>query len=268
MDVSIIIPVFKPDKDLLEKVLDGVKEQDYNGKIEIIKVDKRGGLADQLNWGIKKAKTEIVVTLHQDCIPASKDWLKKLVAPLKNKEIVASSSRVVLLNSFWKKFDTISKLLSAKEEGVLFTVLDEKGSAYRKSALIKAGLFDSKNFRTAGEDCDMCLKLEKIGKIATPNTKIIHWHYSKGRKRLKKELQYANGFGAYVRIHKLDIKIQYIIAGFIKAVPFLGWPIFLFRFSYKKVGLLSVLWIPFSLVINFIYSIGFWKGFLTGKQTI
>ena len=268
MDVSIVIPIYKPDKDLLKKVLEGVKEQDYNGKIEIIKVDKGWGLADQLNWGIKKAKNEIVVTLHQDCIPASKTWLKKLVVPLKNKEFVASSSKVELPYHFWKKFDRVSRVLSAKEQKVIFTVLDEKGSAYKKSALIKVGLFDSKNFRTAGEDDDMGLKLEKIGKIATPNPKIIHLHHFDRWGRIKKELQCANGLGALIRIYKFKIQIQYVIVGFIKAIPFLGWPIFLFRFPYSKMKLSSILWIPLSLVLNFIYGIGFWKGFLEGKQTI
>ena len=58
MDVSIVIPIYKPDKALLNRVVKGIKKQDYDGKIEIIKVDQGEGLANQLNWGIKKAKNE------------------------------------------------------------------------------------------------------------------------------------------------------------------------------------------------------------------
>lgn len=267
MDVTIIIPTYKPDKELLKKVLKGVKEQNYEGKIEI-NILEGGGLANQLNQGIKKAKTEIIVTMHQDTIPYSKDWLRKLVAPLKDEKVIASSSKVELPYSLWKKFDIVSKLLSAKEEGVISPILDSKGDAYKKSALMKVGLFDDKNYKTAGEDCDMFLKLDEIGKIATPDAKVFHFHFFNKQKRLQKELQFANGFGTYVRINKFKIGTPYLIVGFIKALPFLGWPVFLFRFPYKKVKLLSILWIPLSLLTNFIYCVGFWKGFLSGKQNI
>ena len=36
-----------------------------------------------------------------------------------------------------------------------------------------SGLFDGKNFRTAGEDFDMWIKLNKIGKISYPNCRVL-----------------------------------------------------------------------------------------------
>jgi hypothetical protein len=54
--------------------------------------------------------------------------------------------------------------------------------------------------------------------------------------------------------------------GIIKAIPILGWPIFLVNFPYKKWIIGGLFWIPFSLVINFVYSYGFWKGIIKGKQ--
>ena len=56
--------------------------------------------------------------------------------------------------------------------------------------------------------------------------------------------------------------------GLIKSIPVIGWPVFLLRFPYKKVGKLGILWIPLSLILNFIYSVGFWRGFLSGKQKV
>jgi len=266
MNITIVIPLYKPDKKLLGKVLKKVKEQDFDGKTKIILIGNKGGLAEQLNWGIKKAKTEIVVTLQQDCVPVSKKWLKELIEPLKDKNIVASSSKVELPYSLWKNFDWVAKLLTAKDQGILFPILDEKGSAYRKSILLKVGLFNSENFKTAGEDSDMILKLEDIGKIALTDAKIVHFHPTDWRKRFQKELQYANGLGTLLRIHKFCRLDMFF--GLIKSIPVIGWPVFLLRFPYKKVGKLGILWIPLSLILNFIYSVGFWRGFLSGKQKV
>jgi len=267
MDVTIIMPLHNPDKDLLGKIDNVVKEQDYEGKVRVVKVDEGFGLAESLNYGVQKAKTEIVVSLHQDCVPGSKDWLRKLVRPLiEDNGVVTSVSKVELPYGFWKSFDLGGKIMSAKEQGVIVPLMDEKGCAYKKSSLLKAGLFDSKNFKTAGEDFDMYIKLKKIGKIAYPDCKIFHFHKHNFQNRLKKELQLSNGFGALVRIHGKQMPDWKI--GLLKSIPLFGWPLFLFKFPYARIGLAGLLWIPLSLGINLIYSFGFWKGFLEGREGI
>lgn len=267
MNVSIIIPIHNPDKKLLERIFKAIKEQNYSGKINLIKVEEGLGLADSLNFGINKSKDEIIVSLHQDCIPASKDWLKKLVAPLKNKKVFASVSKVELPYYFWKEFGMLAKIMSVKEQKIITPLLDEKGCAYKKSAIVKSGLFDGKTFKTAGEDFDMWIKLKKIGKIKYPDCKILHYHKYTFRNRLKKEYQLSNGFGALVRIYKNEMPDY--LRGFIKSIPIIGWPAFFLNFPYWRMNLLSMLiWIPLSLLNNFIYCFGFWKGFFERKQTI
>lgn len=266
MNVSIIIPIYNPDKDILKKINESIKKQDYKGKIKVIKVDKNLGLADSLNYGIKKAKTEIIVSLHQDCIPSSKTWLKNLIEPLKKEKVVASVSKVELPYSFWNRFDLFAKIMSVKEQKVITPLMDEKGCAYKKTALLKAGLFDGKNFRTAGEDFDMWIKLNKTGKIAYPDCKVLHYHKHTFTNRIKKELQLSNGFGALIRIHKLKMPKYWF--GFLKSIPIFGWPVFLLNFPYLKMGFASLFWIPLSLLNNLIYCFGFWKGFFNKKQTI
>lgn len=263
--VSIIMPLHNPNKDLLKRIEKSIKSQGYKGKIILIKVNKGLGLADSLNYGIKKAKTEIVVSLHQDCIPATDKWLKKLVEPIE-KGAVASVSKVELPYELWNKFDLVAKVMSAKEQKIETPLLDEKGCAYRKKALIKAGLFDNKNFRTAGEDFDMWIKLKKLGEIAYPDCKIIHNHIHAARNRIKKEIQLSNGFGALVRIYGREMPKFWL--GIIKAIPILGWLFFLANYPYIKVGVSSLLWIPLSLLNNLLYSYGFWKGFINKRQTI
>lgn len=66
----------------------------------------------------------------------------------------------------WSRFDNFTKSLSTKERGTITPLLDEKGCAYRKSALEEVGYFDEKNYLTAGEDFDLAKKLLEIGKIS------------------------------------------------------------------------------------------------------
>lgn len=264
-DVSIVMPIYRADKDLMKRIDRTLKKQRYRGKIKIIKVDEGLGLADSLNYGIKKAKTEIVISLHQDCIPGSNNWIQKLVEPLENGA-VASVSKVELPYELWKKFDVLARVMSVKEQKILTPLMDEKGCAYKKSVLMKIGLFDGKRFRTAGEDFDMWIRLKRAGKIEYPDCKILHWHRHTLKNRIKKELQLSNGFGALVRIYWSEMPRFWL--GFLKAIPIIGWPIFLANFPYSRMKLASLLWIPLSLFSNILYSIGFWKGFAEKKQTI
>ncbi len=266
MDVTIIIPLHNPDKRILKKVREIIKKQDYSGEIKILEIDKNFGLAKSINYGLKRTKTEIVITLHQDCVPSSKEWLKKIVEPFKDKKVVASVSKVELPKKYWNKFDLIGKIFSAKEQKVITPLLDEKGCAYRRKTLEEINGFDEKTFRTAGEDFDIYFKLIERGRIAYPDCKVLHYHFHSGKNRMHKELQLSNGFGTLFRIHGKKMPSWKI--GLVKSLPFLGWPIFIISFPYEKVGAKGILWIPLSLGANIFYSIGFWKGYIDKKQTI
>ena len=264
MNVSIIIPLYNPDKEILERLIESLKKQKFNGKIEVLKIDKKLGLAESMNYGIKKARYDIIVTLHQDCVPENENWLSNLTAPLKEEENIASVSKVELPYEFWKKFSFIAKIMSAKEQRIITPLLDEKGCAYKKEVLIQVGLFNEREYKTAGEDFDMYLKLKGIGKIAYPDAKILHYHKHTNKNRFKKELQLSEGFGVLVRRNKTKMPKWWL--GIIKAIPILGWPIFLVNFPYKKWIIGGLFWILFSLIVNFVYSYGFWKGIIRGKQ--
>jgi len=264
-NVTIIIPIYKPNKELLEKIENALAEQKFDGKIDILKINK-GGFGKTFNYGVQEAKTEIVISLHQDCMPSSNTWLRNLIEPLKEKDVVASVSKVELPFEFWNKFDPVGKILSAKEQKIITPSLDQKGCANKKSALLQVGLFDTEHFATAGEDTDMYLKLLKIGKIVYPNAKVIHYHEHTYKNRFKKELQLSNSFGALVRLYGTKISNWYI--GLLKAIPIIGWPLFILTSKPKKIGIsLFLLAIPLYLIVNLIYSYGFWKGFLKGEQT-
>ncbi len=267
--VTIIIPAknrSKQEKIFLDKILKTLKNQDYLGSVKVMKIEKDFGLADSLNYGIKKAKTELVVSLHQDCLPSSRSWLRNLLEPFKDLEVVTTVSKVELPYAYWKTFDLFAQLMSVKEQKIITPLMDEKGCAYRKSAIVKAGYFDGKKYRTAGEDFDMWLKLKELGKLSYPDSKVFHYHKYTFKNRIHKEYQYSNGAGALIRIHGRKIPTWYV--GVLKSIPLFGWLPFLIKFPYRRIGFVSLLWFPLSLFINFIYCFGFWKGYFEGKQTI
>jgi GT2 family glycosyltransferase len=267
MDVSIVMPLYAHKPELIRKIDSALKKQKFNGKIEVIKVDKGLGLADSINFGINKSKYPIVVTLHQDCVPDNENWLSVLTLPFKDKKVVASVSKVLMPKELWEGFDFVSKILSVKEQKLITPAMDEKGCAFRKSVFNKIGLFDGKTFRTAGEDFDMYLKLKKAGKIAYPETKVIHYHSYSWKSRLKKELQLPNAFGALVRTYKTEMPKWYV--GTLKAIPVVGYPLFFIGLDFKKLGLVNcLLSIPLLLYVNLLYSYGFWKGFISGKEVV
>jgi|WetSurMetagenome_2_1015567.scaffolds.fasta_scaffold41947_3 GT2 family glycosyltransferase len=266
MNVSIIIPLHNPNKEILEKALDSLKKQEFKDKKEIILVDKGWGLAKSMNYGIKKAKYDVIVTLHQDCVPSSNYWLSNLIKPLLNKETVATASKVELPKEFWEKFGVFARVMSVKEQKLLTPLLDEKGCAYKKSALIQVGLFDSHKFKTAGEDFDMAIKLLKIGKIEYPDSKVYHYHKHTFKNRIKKELQLSNAFGVLVRTYKSKMPNWH--RGVLKAIPIIGWLILICIYPYKRMKSLGILWFFLSFIVSLIYSYGFWKGFLINLETI
>ena len=119
LNVSIIIPLHNPDQKILKHILKKLQSQSYEGKIEIIKMEEGLGLAAALNSGIQKSKYDIIISFHQDCVPASNNWLKKLVEPLKQKEIIATVSKVELPFKFWTKFGFFARVMSIKEQKIL-----------------------------------------------------------------------------------------------------------------------------------------------------
>jgi GT2 family glycosyltransferase len=266
MDISIIIPCHNPDPKILEKIKKSLKSQDFKGKKELMILKEKGGLSEKYNKGIKKAKYPFVLTLHQDCVPSTKNWLSNLSHPMKDSNVVASVSSVHLPEKLWDSFDLFARALTASERGKINPLLDGKGCLYRKSSLEKVGLFDETHFKTAGEDFDIYIKLSKIGKIKYPDATVMHFHPTNFLNRLKKTFQYANAFGTLSRAHKR--KMPGIFKGFLMALPILGIPFFFLKFPITKYPMLFIPKVITSIPENLYYSIGFWKGFLSKSQTV
>ncbi|MEK6825989.1 MAG: glycosyltransferase family 2 protein [Nanoarchaeota archaeon] len=266
LNVSIVLPLFNPHKEILSQVLKAIDSQDYLGKVEVLQIDEKAGFSQQMNRGIRKAKHEIVIMLPQDCMPATNDWLSNLIAPFEDIEVVATVSQIQLPDRLWEPMGIFAKALMMREKGVIVSLLDGKGGAFRKKVMEQIGLFDEKTFRTAGEDFDTYVKIKRLGKIAYPQARILHLHPTAFVKRLRKDYQYSNGYGALVSIYGKEMPRWYV--GVFKATPVLGVFAFAATYPFKK-GI--SLYLPYLCTIFFshiFYVYGFWKGFLMKRQTV
>ncbi len=263
LGTSIAVICSNPDENL-KLILDSLKKQEYSGKKEIIVVSQKKGLAENMNYGIKKAKNEIVITLHGDCIPSDKYWLSNLVEPFNDEEVVASVSKVQMPEEVWEKMNSFTKALSIKEKGSITPLMDEKGCAYRKDAMNKVGYFEENLFKTAGEDFDMYIKLSKIGKIAYPPATVIHRDFMSLSRRLKKTYRNAEGFGTLVRLYGKNMPIWHL--GVLKGIPLLGLISLILSYPLFKEPKYYLNYLVMLPVMHIFFMYGFWKGFFRKKQ--
>ena len=264
MKIPIVIPVYKPDQKVYVRVREMLKKQTMKNEVlEITGFTEAGGM----NHGIKKAKGDIVITMNQDCIPEDEHWLERLLKPLEDKNVVASvSDTIVMPYKLWKKADPISRALSIKEQKPVRSALDARGCAYRKSVIIKAGLFnENPNFGALGGiDDDIYMKMKARGKIAYPGCKIYHWHPFTGGERLYLEYKYAQGSGAMVKY--FGSRMPGCWKRIVKATPLIGFVGIWAVFPVKRAPLLFILYLILSPMIHGMYLAGFWKGFFKMKK--
>lgn len=181
--VEIIIPEYKPNKKLLGELIRFLKK---NKEIKITELEGMGGLAKTYNRGMKAAKSEIVITVHQDCLPLEKHAISKLLKPFEDAKTVMAYSWIL-------DQETNKKYFPHPPDG--------KFVAYRKSALKKVNYFNENTFFTGGEDVDLYLKMKKVGKIVEVDTGIVHKHIGYlGNKTIEKRKQNGSINGCLTRV--------------------------------------------------------------------
>jgi len=159
----------------------------------------------------------------------------------------------------------------------------------KKLLLEKIGQYDEKTFRTAGEDADLAIRIEKASlKIIPTQVRAIHWHCNDERFSrsawVRKEAQLSEAYGALVRKNGLP-ETKFLLLFFRPALVFgLAIPWFrgfallltlLYSFLYTKLVFttqwrdIRVLVLPFFnfylLFVGTFYAI---KGFVTGRQKL
>jgi glycosyltransferase involved in cell wall biosynthesis len=262
--ISIVIPVYKPEKEVFERLKDALKKQTLKAEV-IENWDMPEAIS--INTGIKKAKGDIIVTLAQDCIPEDEFWLERLIKPLEDKKVVGVSSDLHLPEWYWKKYDFLTRMFTIQDIKDKRPGMDMRGCAFRKKDLINIGLINE-DPKVIGIDADIHVKLSKIGKFAHPNVKVLHLHKSESSKIvLKKIYIYSEGGGKFVKSGGFTLADNWI--RIIKALPFFGIVFFLVSFPFKKYYYLfpfyTIVVIPQLHIANVV---GFWKGFFYNKESI
>lgn len=262
--VEVIIPSYiGTNQIILKKCKQKLKKQSYKN-FKIIDADGNNGLANAYNNAIKNSKADIVFLWQDDCFAQNKDYIERITKYFTNEKIDAVTCKIFLSKKLWKKFDLPTKILTEKETFGYQPEIALRGSAFRRESFYKFGFFDAKTFRNSGEIHDLEYRWKKANaKYIKVSLRIEHYHPETFRGRLKKEKQYGNGDGAFFKKHKARWK--YLIKGII--------PYTMLRSIIKPTRLkdfkIKFFWAPFiNLLANIYYSIGFWKGFLKGKQRI
>lgn len=307
-DVTIIIPTHSAP---INNVVTMIKKQKYEGNISILALDNGDrdrstempsgityiknetnlGLAGSLNKGILLAKTDYVITLHQDCIPVDKGWLAQLMLPFYNASVILSASQQILPKDVWQQFSFWHKVFAVSELKQQKTI-HERATAYRRDVVVSCGLFDNKTFRTAGEDSDLFMKMKQHGKFVVSNATTYHIHAPHNDslwKFIKTFLRCHEAMGVLHRKYLFRMASQFWY-DFFRTILFLFFVIFLFYNTTTSIILLiciiflanithlSVIRHIFDIrliLLPFIYTfvwfatlIVTWKGFVTEKQVI
>ena len=188
--VSVIIPAYNEEKSIAETIK-SVLASNYP-RFEVIVIDdgskdntlkiakkfiekgvkvfskKNGGKGSALNFGLKKAKGEIIFTMDADTFADPKS-MKKMVRYFKNKDVMCVSPAMVIHNakSILQRIQSIEYLLGLflrKTFAALNAIYITPGafSAYRKSFFDEYGGFDEGNIT---EDLEMALRIQFKGYI-------------------------------------------------------------------------------------------------------
>ncbi|CAA9279945.1 MAG: Glycosyltransferase [uncultured Chloroflexi bacterium] len=136
------------------------------------------GPAAARNVGARAATGEVLVFLDADTVP-EQGWLRELVAPLAEPEVVAvkgryrSAQRSVLARFAQLEFEWKYARLERAER---VDFVDTGTAAYRRNAFLGAGGFDE-GFR-ASEDVDLAFRLAAAGAkiVFNPRAVVLHRH--------------------------------------------------------------------------------------------
>lgn len=143
-----------------------------NKQFRLIRNETNLGLAKSMNRGIRESNGEIIITLHDDCVPLSNDWITKLVGTFDQDPKVGIATSDFVID--FKNLSIADKLFSfayflgddkgiTKKTGIEdIPTISDKADAYKRDVLFKVSLFDE-SFRIGGEDMDLSKKVKALG---------------------------------------------------------------------------------------------------------
>jgi GT2 family glycosyltransferase len=175
------------------------------GYLRYIRHEKNEGLSVARNTGIAAAQGEIVAFTDSDC-RADEDWLYYLIGSLLNSEFAGIGGHNLLPpEDSW-----IAAAVMVSPGGPAHVMLTDRvaehipgcNMAFYKWALEEMGAFDP-IFRKAGDDVDVCWRLQQQGYTLGFSPAGFVWHYRRATVRdyLKQQYGYGGAEALLVRRH-------------------------------------------------------------------
>jgi len=232
--------------------------------VKYFKTPKNSGVAGSRNFGIKKAKGEIILITDSDCV-LDQNWISEMVKPFEDKKVavVGCRDRAPENDSFFAK--GVDYALTSfigtggirSKSKVNLSNYSPRGFSFcvRKELFDKYGYFDTNI--VPGEEIDFGLRIKKAGyKLAfVSSTVVLH----KRRPTLKAyaKQMYRRGYARLMLIkkHRKYNEILYAMPGlFVLGLIVLG---ILSFFSKLMLGIFTIIISVYvaALVISGIHSI-------------
>lgn len=264
--------------------------------IRLLRQTKDKGVSSSCNWGIKEAKSDLVVLLASDCSLPSNHELERLMQPFRNDSaVVAAYSQNTIPAHVWDTYNFWQKFHSARDIDNFNSLMVLKFDCVRRSTFLKIGGFDEINFggegSMGGEDADISDRLIKEGKVIKSEAISYHLHYM-GKDFSVKNIMYTRKMSArsYARFIRKNFFVSPIpaltllIRPALSILPFIlsfhtisVIPLIFYTFLYSKKMFITkstlldlrIVLIPF-LNILFLYYELFWmlEAFLTYKKSL
>jgi len=198
--ISVIVPAYNEEK-IIERTIESLLEADYPGPKEILIIDdgstdrtleiasrykkagvkvyhkENGGKSSALNYGLKFAKGEIIVTVDADTV-VGRDALKEIVKKFNDPNVAAVCGNIKILNAVnWlTKCQALEYVVSINTFRRAFdifgvvTVVPGALGAFRKTVLEAGGFYDKD---TLVEDFDVTVKTLKSGAVVQASSNAL-----------------------------------------------------------------------------------------------
>lgn len=260
-------------------------------KTRLINNGYNEGLAKNYNKGIAECSSDYFVLMHQDIMLRENDCYKKILAAFIDDNVAAVIPCLHHPYSVWRGYNFWQKCLFSRLVNKEIEKLTGKFDGFKKELIVKYGIFfDDSNYRTAGEDRDIEIRLlSRNFKVLRSGVNIDHIHNKNINFSLKdlinKETQLSECYGVLIRRHGFGDFIEFIFASFRPLLLILLFvPVFnlfgiiliiMYSLLYTKNVYIhekkdpKIFLLPLvNIYLLFISAFYYIKGFVYGKQTI
>ncbi|HWQ93448.1 MAG TPA: glycosyltransferase, partial [Clostridia bacterium] len=176
-----------------------------NSDVRCIRHERNLGLSAARNTGIGAATGEVIAFTDADC-RADENWLYYLVGELLRTGFAAMGGP----NLFPPEDSAVAAAVMVSPGGPAHVMLNDREAehipgcnmAFLRSALVAIGGFDPV-FRVAGDDVDVCWRLDQAGYKIGFSPSAFVWHYRRStiRAYLKQQRGYGEAEALLVRKH-------------------------------------------------------------------